>query len=74
MAPFLSCIAAALLGLQEGPPGEITKLIARLGSPAIGERDAASQDLKKLGRIAAPALGAALGSEDCEVASRRAIS
>jgi outer membrane lipoprotein-sorting protein len=64
-------LVLALLAPQEGDSARIQALIDRVRSDRIEERQAAAEDLRKIGKEALPALEAAIkGTTDPEVALR----
>lgn len=62
----------AAAGLASAAPPGVAALVARLGHPDFAEREAAAKNLAAVGEPALPALRAATGSEDAEVARRAA--
>jgi hypothetical protein len=67
----IAAVAVATLvgwGPDEGP----AELVARLGSPRFAEREAAAESLRRLGRLAVPALRQARSERDLEIRLRAA--
>jgi hypothetical protein len=65
-----SILVLVLLGWGSG--GDVSDLVAKLGSSRFTEREEAATQLTKLGRDALPALREAMNSKDPEVRSRAA--
>src|SRR4051794_5125648 len=63
-------ILVALLGQVSGEPADLSTLLAQLGSGRFAEREAASEALERLGRLALPSLRAVRDSRDLEVRTR----
>lgn len=57
-------------GKQAQAGSKVESLVKQLGAESFKEREAATEELKKIGRPAVPALEEALKSEDAEVRSR----
>ena len=64
---LITMLAILAVGLQEDSAAEWVK---KLGAEAYVEREKATEELRKLGKTAAPALKKALESEDAEVRRR----
>jgi hypothetical protein len=65
-------IAAVAMATMLGwaPDDEPAALVARLGSPRFAEREAAAESLRRLGRVALPALRKAQSGQDLEIRLR----
>jgi hypothetical protein len=61
-----------LIGQVPGEQADPAALVSRLGAGQFAEREAASQDLERLGRAAMPALQAARQARDAEIRERAA--
>lgn len=63
-------VGGAALGQEDDSSKKIQDLIRQLGSDDFQTRESATQELKKLGKAAEPALREALSHEDAEVRAR----
>ncbi|MFM8734995.1 MAG: PDZ domain-containing protein [Pirellulales bacterium] len=71
--PLVAVVMSVVVaGTAFGQPseGDLAGAIDQLGAPQFARREAASRDLVEAGLAALPALGAAVRSDDLEVASR----
>ena len=67
MGPLSVLLVAALAA---APQDQVEKLISRLGSDVLEEREEAAQRLKEVGDVAIPFLRKAATAEDQEIATR----
>jgi hypothetical protein len=67
---MLGANLALIVLIGQVPSAESAVLVDRLGSPRYAEREAAADDLERLGRQAIPALRAARDARDLEIRTR----